>query len=285
MSRLTDYGENQLVDFTRGQSLDEPSSWWISLLSAASDSAQTELAGTGYGRVEVVSSLTAWLSTQGNTLASTGTSHATSNAELIDFGTAGSGWGTWSHIGLHDDEASGNCWMYLELPDPIVINSSDPVSIVVGALRWTLGLTGGCSDYLANQLIDKLFRGQTYSWPATLYHRLLTAAPSNAGGGTEVSGGSYARVARNSTLALWSATNAPGTTDLSTGTGGRSSNNTDIIWPAPTANWGTAGWTAENDASSGGNLLFWAPLASPVTVNSGASAPRMLADSYGRTFA
>ena len=38
------------------------------------------------------------------------------------------------------------------------------------------------------------------------YVGLLTAAPSDNGGGTEVSGGSYARVAVNATLANWAGT-------------------------------------------------------------------------------
>ena len=49
------------------------------------------------------------------------------------------------------------------------------------------------SDYLENKLIDHVFRGQSYTLPV-LYVGLLTSAPSDAGGGTEVSGNAYARV-------------------------------------------------------------------------------------------
>jgi len=51
------------------------------------------------------------------------------------------------------------------------------------------------SNYLENKLVDQLFRGQAYSFPTTLYIGLLTSAPSDSSSGTEVSGGSYARVA------------------------------------------------------------------------------------------
>lgn len=282
MSRLTNYAENKLVDFTRGQGLTLPTNWTIHLLSAASDSAQTKLAGTGYAGQPYARSLPNWAGTQGEgtTLASNGTSHATSNNNAIPYGTAGAAWGTWAYIGIYDD--SDNCWMYAQLPAPIVINNGDPVSIDIGGIAFTLGLTGGCSNYLSNKLIDLLFRAQIYTWPATSYHGLLTAAPSNAGGGTDVATGSYARVAYANTLTNWSSTQ--GDTSASTGTGGASSNLAALIWPAPTANWGTVGWETENDASMAGNLLFWAPLNSAVTVSSGASAPRISSGGAVRTF-
>ncbi|HEY9245638.1 MAG TPA: hypothetical protein VIO11_02215, partial [Candidatus Methanoperedens sp.] len=51
----------------------------------------------------------------------------------------------------------------------------------------------GMSDYLENKLIDHIFRARSFTAPTQLWVGLLTAAPSDAGGGTEVSGGSYAR--------------------------------------------------------------------------------------------
>ena len=49
------------------------------------------------------------------------------------------------------------------------------------------------SDYLENKLIDHLFRAGTFAKPTALWVALFTGAPGDAGGGTEVSGGSYAR--------------------------------------------------------------------------------------------
>ena len=57
------------------------------------------------------------------------------------------------------------------------------------------------SDYLENKLIDQLFRGQSAPPTASLYVGLLTAAPSDAGGGTEVAGNGYARVSVGASLA------------------------------------------------------------------------------------
>lgn len=123
------------------------------------------------------------------------------------------------------------------------------------------------SDYLENKLIDQLFRGQSAPTTTTLYVGLLTAAPSDSGGGTEVSGGSYARVAVTSSLANWAGTQSAGSTVASSGTGGQTSNNAAITFPTPAATWGTVTHFGIYDASSGGNLLFWGALTISKTIN------------------
>lgn len=129
------------------------------------------------------------------------------------------------------------------------------------------------SDYLENKLIDQIFRGQAYSFPATLYVGLLTAAPSDTGGGTEVTGGSYARASVTSSLANWAGTQAAASTTASSGTSGSTSNNGAITFPAPTANWGSITHFGIYDASTAGNLLFWGALTTSKTVNNGDAAP------------
>lgn len=129
------------------------------------------------------------------------------------------------------------------------------------------------SDYLENKLIDQIFRGQAFSFPATLHVALFTANPSDTGGGTEVTGGSYARVAVTASLANWAGTQSAGSTTASSGTGGTTSNNNAITFPAPTANWGTITGFGIFDASSAGNLLFWGSLSTSKTVNNGDAAP------------
>lgn len=123
------------------------------------------------------------------------------------------------------------------------------------------------SDYLENKMVDQLFRGQTAPTTSTLYVALLTAAPSDSGGGTEVSGGSYARVAVTSSLANWAGTQNAGSTTASSGTGGQTSNNIAITFPTPSATWGTATHFGIYDASTGGNLLFHGALSIPKTIN------------------
>lgn len=129
------------------------------------------------------------------------------------------------------------------------------------------------SNYLENQLVDFLFRAQSFSPTADLYVALYTVAPNQAGGGTEVSGGSYARVAVTSGLAEWAGTQGSGTTAASDGTSGTTSNNAAITFPAPTAAWGVVVAFGILDAATAGNLLWWADLTNSKTINNGDAAP------------
>lgn len=287
MSKLTNFAENQLIDFMRGETLTLPTGWYAALGSAADDGSFTELAGVGYDRILIARDLASWAGTQGagTTLASSGTSHATSNNNDIDFGTAGSAWGTASHIGLCDDSSDSECWIYAALPAPLIIGNGDPVLIDAGLLAITIGITGGMSDYLANKLIDLIFRGQAFSWPSSTYVGYTTTAPTNAAAGTEPLGG-YARVAVAASLTAWAGTDADGSTAVSTGTSGRTSNNAAITFPSPTGNQGVISHTQILDAATVGNLLFWAALTGgPTTVNAGSQAPSFDPGELGITFA
>lgn len=134
------------------------------------------------------------------------------------------------------------------------------------------------SDYLENKLIDALLRGQSYTMPATTYVALFTTNDNDANSSAvEVSGGSYARVAVTSSLANWAGTQSAGSTTASSGTGGTTSNNNAITFPAPTANWGTITGFGVFDASSSGNLLFYGALTTNKTVNNGDAAPSFAA--------
>jgi hypothetical protein len=129
------------------------------------------------------------------------------------------------------------------------------------------------SDYLENKLIDQVFRLQTAPTISALYVALLTAAPTDSGGGTEVSGGSYARVNLAPSLANWAGTQSAGSTTASTPRTGVSSNNSAITFAAPTANWGVITSWGIYDASTAGNLLWYGNLSVSKTVNNGDAAP------------
>lgn len=154
------------------------------------------------------------------------------------------------------------------------------------------------SDRMENCLVDWFFRGQNANnatngitgagaaaGPSTLYVALYTAAPSDSGGGTEVSGGSYARVSVSSSLANWAGTQSAGSTTASSGTGGQTSNNNAITFPTPSANWGTVTHFGIFDASSSGNLLIWGALTASKTVNNGDPAPSFVAGALQITLA
>lgn len=54
-------------------------------------------------------------------------------------------------------------------------------------------MAGNLSNYLENKVLDHILGTTAYTMPAAVYVALYTVAPSDTGGGTEVSGGSYAR--------------------------------------------------------------------------------------------
>jgi hypothetical protein len=142
---------------------------------------------------------------------------------------------------------------------------------------------GAMSNYLQNKVIDWLLRGQTFTPPTTVYVALDTTSGAAASCGTEVTGGSYARVAISSSLTNWAGTQGSGTTAASSGTTGQTSNNATITFPAPTANWGSVVGFCVFDASSGGDLLLYAPLTTSKTVNSGDAAPSFAASALTYT--
>lgn len=124
-------------------------------------------------------------------------------------------------------------------------------------------------DYGENQIIDTIMRAQATSLGANVFVGLSTTACSDSSVGTEVTGGSYARVSVARSLANWAGTQGSGTTTASTGTGGQTSNNNVITFPTPTAGWGTVTHVFVADASTGSNILFCTALTVSKTINNG----------------
>ncbi len=110
------------------------------------------------------------------------------------------------------------------------------------------------SDHLENKLIDHILRNTTFTSPVTVYVALYTSDPGEDDSGTEVTGGSYARVA----------------VTFGAPTNGVSSNSAAVNFPTATAAWGVVGWMQIMDALSGGNALFHGALeGGSVTISSG----------------
>jgi hypothetical protein len=129
-------------------------------------------------------------------------------------------------------------------------------------------MAGSFSDYLELELLDHVFGNAAYTAPATLYIALFTVAPNDAGsGGTEVTGGSYARKAVTN-----NATNFPAAV------AGAKSNGVAITFAQATASWGTVAAFAIYDDLTGGNMLGWADLSASVAVASGDTATFAIGD-------
>lgn len=113
------------------------------------------------------------------------------------------------------------------------------------------------TTFLKGEYIKHTFRSGSMTKPSALYVALFVGA-------TEVSGGSYARVAHGPSDATW--------TDQSVGNG-RTANIGAITFPAPTAVWGAVTGFKVFDASTGGNELVAGSLTTTKTVNNGDPAP------------
>lgn len=96
------------------------------------------------------------------------------------------------------------------------------------------------SNYLENALLNAVIRNTTYTSPTTCFVGLFTSDPTDAGSGTECTGGSYARIAVSF--------NAP--------TDGVCTNSSGVIFNQATTNWGTISHIGLHDAVTTGNLLF-----------------------------
>jgi hypothetical protein len=109
------------------------------------------------------------------------------------------------------------------------------------------------SNYLENALINATLRNTTYTSPATVYVALFTSDPTDAGSGSEVSGGSYAR--KSATFA------AP--------SNGVSTTSADINFDQCTVAWGTITHIGIYDALTTGNLMYHTPLNSSKAIDVG----------------
>ncbi len=116
---------------------------------------------------------------------------------------------------------------------------------------------GSFTNYLEQKVLEHVFRGVTYTSPATLYLALFTSDPGEAGGGTEVStsGTGYAR--KPVVFGPYS--------------NGQISNSSDVDFGSATAAWGTVTHVAVFDAATGGNMLCYGQLQASKVVNSGDS--------------
>lgn len=97
------------------------------------------------------------------------------------------------------------------------------------------------TNYLEDAILDHVFRNNALTSPTTVYMALFTTAPTDAGGGTEVSGNGYSRLA-----VTFGAPSA-----------GSVGNTGALDFVASGGNWGDVLAGAIFDASSGGNMLSW----------------------------
>ena len=108
------------------------------------------------------------------------------------------------------------------------------------------------SNTFETDVLEWLFTDTSVTRPTAWYVGLFTTDPTDAGTGTEVSGGSYAREA-----ATFSVTGDTATTAAA------------IEFPTATASWGTITHVGIYDASTAGNLIAHAALDTAKAIDTG----------------
>jgi len=106
------------------------------------------------------------------------------------------------------------------------------------------------SDYLSAAILNHCYRNTAITPPTTIYLALFTDDPGRDGSGTEVTGGSYVRMAI--------AFDAPANDTLLSSAA--------VTFPVATAIWGSISHVALYDAVSGGNLYSLSVLPSVVSI-------------------
>lgn len=234
---LSDYAENVVITrFLRNQAHTPAPIVYLALFSTATTDAGggTEAVGGSYARKAITLSAAA-VGVSANTVA-------------VSFPNMPAG--TWTHAAIIDATTGGNWLFHGALVTSKTSTAGQTLEVVIGELD--VGFTSGsnATDYLRNKIIDHLLRNQAYTPPASLYAALYTTATTRTGGGTEVTGGGYAR----SIMALVAAS------------GGVTSNSAVVDHVMPAA---TATHMAILDASSAGNMLLQSALTTTIVAGAG----------------
>jgi hypothetical protein len=111
------------------------------------------------------------------------------------------------------------------------------------------------SDYAEKLLLDWMMTNGSATRPTAWYVALYTAAPSDSGGGTEVSGNGYARQA-----VTFAAASTPGGTTSNTGA---------VSFTAAGGSWGTISHIGIFDTLTSGNLLWHGSMTASKTIADG----------------
>jgi hypothetical protein len=113
------------------------------------------------------------------------------------------------------------------------------------------------TDYAEAATLNHWFRNTAVTSPTTVYLALFTVALDDAGAGTEVTGGSYARQA----ITFGAPTVVGGANQVA--------NSVAITFPAATANWGDIVGGAIYDALTVGNPIVKGVAIDTRTINNG----------------
>jgi hypothetical protein len=172
---------------------------------------------------------------------------ATENTGAVTYPEATAGWGTVTHFAIFDAITGGNFLAHGTLAASKTIGSGDNAEFAAGDLDVSVD-SGAFSDFLANSLLDHIFKTTPYAEPTNIYVALSTVTIIDADDGsaiTEHSGDNYARKQHEA----WDVASA-----------GASENTGAITFAQASASWGTITDVALCDAITAGEVLIYAVL-------------------------
>lgn len=173
-------------------------------------------------------------------------SRATENTNEVAFPEATGVWGTITHWAAFDAITGGNMLAHGELTTSKVIGTGDNARFLIGDLDISFN-SGGLSDYLANKLLDHVFKTTEFSVPANIYVALSDTTIADGTTGITISepGANYARKLHNAYDAA---------------VAGHSENTGVVTFIEASASWGTITDVALVDSLTAGNILLYAVL-------------------------
>ena len=237
MGSLSDYAEDAILDHILDTSAYTPATHlYVGLSTVATDDATTggdvtEPDAMAYARVE----MDTW---------DAAASRATENTNVVTFAEATGNWGTITDWIVADHATTGNIICYGTFSASKAVGTGDDASIAAGGIDVEVS-AGGMSDYLANEILDHVFKTGVYTAAATFYVGLSTGTIADGTSGDacdEASGGAYARLACDT----WDGAS-----------GGATANTAAITFAKATASWGTITDFFIADALTDGNILFY----------------------------
>lgn len=238
MAQLSDFAENLLVDWLMtGATVTRPTTWFVALFTTAPNDTGggVEVSGGGYARSAV-------------TFAPSSGGQSVNSADVSYSATAD--WGTVTHAAIFDAASGGGILWHGAFISQRTVLDGDNFTIPTGGL--VVSITNAISNYARKLVLDWLMTTATVVRPGSLYLALFTTAPTDAGGGTEVSGGGYNRQA----------------VSFGAASGGLSASTNTQVFGA-TADWGVVSHAAIFDAASGGNLIWHGAQAAARSVGNG----------------
>jgi hypothetical protein len=239
MGSLSDAAENKFLNHLLGVTAwTTPATVYLALSTADpldANSGAAEPAGDGYARTAISFGVAA--------------GRVVTQDAIVTFPLATGTWGTLTHWILYDAATAGNALAHGALSASKTVISGNTPSVASGQVAITVS-AGGCSDYLANAMLNHIFNSTSYS-PPSVHVALCETAITDASTGVnidELDMTGYAREAM--TL---------GTTNWNTATTGSATNKTLIDFGALTGTGEVveAICLVDNATTANGNLLVY----------------------------